>query len=95
VSGALEIRNEGDAPLAVTRVGVTCECAKLKLSTPTRLNVPIDHADQGRTDLALAPARRRRSRSRRHEKLAAGPFEKRCLIVCSDANRARSRSPSP
>src|SRR5688572_5198861 len=53
-SGELVIENVGDAPLAIKRIGVTCECAKLQLSTPTRLNVPIDPADEGRVDLTLA-----------------------------------------
>jgi len=90
VSGEIKIENVGDAPLHVTRVGVTCECAHLHISTPTRLNVPIDRADEGRTDLALAPGEAATLKlTVDTAKLAAGPFEKRCLILCSD----RARSP--
>ncbi len=89
VSGELKIENEGDAPLAVTRIGVTCECAKLQLSTPSRLNVPIDHDDQGKTDLSLAPGDVATLKlTVDTTKLAPGPFEKRCLILCSDPGKS-------
>ena len=90
VSSELSIKNEGDAPLDVTRIGVTCECAALHLSTPTRLNVPIDSADEGKTQLAIGPGEAATLKlTVDTTKLPAGPFEKRCLIICSD----RTKSP--
>jgi len=84
-SGELSIENVGDAPLAIKRIGVTCECAKLQLSTPTRLNVPIDPADEGRVDLTLAAGGKATLKiTVDTSKLAAGLFEKRLLIVCTD-----------
>jgi len=81
----LVIENVGDAPLEVRRVGVTCECATLRLSTPTRPNVPIATDDEGRVALTLPPGDRATLKlTIDTSKLAAGPFEKRLLVVCSD-----------
>jgi hypothetical protein len=89
VNGVLEIQNQGDALLSVTRIGVTCECAKLQLSTPRRPNVPIDHADQGKTDLAIGPGESATLKlTVDTAKLAPGLFEKRCLILCSDPTKS-------
>jgi len=84
-SGELAIENVGDAPLAIKRIGVTCECAKLQLSTPTRLNVPIDQADEGRVNLTLAAGGKATLKiTVDTSRLAAGAFEKRLLVVCTD-----------
>lgn len=84
-SGELVIENIGDAPLAVRRIGVTCECAKLHLSTPTRPNVPIATDDEGRVALELAPGDKATLKlTVDSSKLAPGPFEKRLLVVTSD-----------
>ncbi len=81
----LVIENVGDAPLEIRRVGVTCECATLRLSTPRRPNVPIATDDEGRVALALAPGDRATLKlTIDTSKLPAGPFEKRLLVVCSD-----------
>jgi hypothetical protein len=89
VSAQLLIDSVGDAPLAVTRVGVTCECAKLRLSTARRLNVPIDREDQGKTDLVLQPGERATlAITIDTTKLAAGEFQKGCKVFCSDAARS-------
>ncbi len=89
VAGELTIDNVGDAPLKLLRIGVTCECAKLHLASATRLNVPIDSADEGRTDLTLAAGEQATLKiSIDTAKLATGPFEKRLLILCTDPKKS-------
>ncbi|MBL8842487.1 MAG: DUF1573 domain-containing protein [Planctomycetes bacterium] len=84
-SADLTIENVGDAPLNITRVGVTCECAKLHLSTTTRLNVPIDSGDEGRVALTLEPGDVATLRMTVDtSKLPGGLFEKKLLVVCND-----------
>lgn len=87
-SGQITIDNEGDAPLAITRVGVTCACATIKLSTARRLNVPIEQGDEGRTDLTLEPGGQATLELKVDTaKLPGGPFEKRLMVVSSDPGR--------
>ncbi len=84
-SKELKIENVGDAPLLLTRIGVTCDCAKLHLSTPTRLNVPLDSGDEGSVSLSIEPGQSATLQlTVDTTKLPSGPFEKRLLVVCSD-----------
>jgi hypothetical protein len=77
----LALDNAGGAPLEITRVTVNCECTSLRLSTPTRLNVPIDRSGGGRTDLSLAPgASARLDVDLETRELGEGALEKECLI---------------
>ncbi|MSR46533.1 MAG: DUF1573 domain-containing protein [Planctomycetes bacterium] len=85
-SGELVIENVGDAPLAIRRLGVDCGCAKLHLSTPTRLNVPISTDDVGSVELSLDPGDKATLKiTIDTTKLAAGLFDKKkLLVICSD-----------
>src|SRR5262245_1681236 len=85
VTSEIILESVGDAPLAVTRVGTTCDCAKLRLSTATQLNVPIDKGDQGNVQLTLAPGEKATLKLLVDTtRLAAGKFEKGLKIFCSD-----------
>ncbi len=81
----VQISNQGNTELLISRIGVNCACASLRLSTTTQLNVPIDSKDEGRTDLKLSAGE---SATLRFivdtARLKAGALSKRCLIFSND-----------
>jgi hypothetical protein len=58
VAATFELQNVSSAPIAALQVAATSPFATLRLSTPRRVNVPIDLAHAGRAAVSLAPGER-------------------------------------
>ncbi len=78
----LELQSNGDSALEIQNLGVNCECCKLRLSAPRRLNVPIDHANNGHVGLSLEPGQKASlSVTLDTSGLEPGTHQKECVIA--------------
>lgn len=94
VTKEVELSNVGDQPLRLRKINVDTEAVRLKLSTPTRLNVPIQTKDEGKTGLVLQPGEFATLQiSVDTSKLSAGESKHQCFVYSSQEGRAKTTIP--